>query len=241
MFKDEFQRIFDEDYKEEFDKRGLTYEHRLIDDMVASCLKMEGGYVWACKNYDGDVESDIVAQGCLAGPDDLGADDTGRQDGRGQAAHGTVTRHYRQHQQGKPTSTNPIASIFARTRGLQHRGSWTTPRGHRFRRGPGGGRDPHRRGRPDDQGPGAAHQPRTALADQRAVPGDPGRQPQSIWPSRADQPAGGTSRSRGSCSSTHAMIRSAISCGASNIGMCPTLSRIVTLSMSGMCFRKCLV
>ena len=123
MFKDEFQRIFEEDYKAEFDSRGLTYEHRLIDDMVASCLKWEGGYVWACKNYDGDVESDIVAQGygslglmtsVLMTPDGKTVE--------AEAAHGTVTRHYRQHQQGKPTSTNPIASIFAWTRGLEHRG-----------------------------------------------------------------------------------------------------------------------
>ena len=123
MFKDEFQRIFDEDYKEEFDKRGLTYEHRLIDDMVASCLKWEGGYVWACKNYDGDVESDIVAQGygslglmtsVLLTPDGKTME--------AEAAHGTVTSHYRKHQQGRPTSTNPIASIFAWTRGLEHRG-----------------------------------------------------------------------------------------------------------------------
>ena len=123
MFKDEFQRIFDEDYKEEFDARGLTYEHRLIDDMVASCLKWEGGYVWACKNYDGDVQSDIVAQGygslglmtsVLLTPDGKTME--------AEAAHGTVTRHYRQHQQGKATSTNPIASNFAWTRGLEQRG-----------------------------------------------------------------------------------------------------------------------
>jgi isocitrate dehydrogenase len=123
MFKDEFQRIFDEEYKEEFDKRSLTYEHRLIDDMVAACLKWEGGYVWACKNYDGDVQSDTVAQGygslglmtsVLMTPDGKTVE--------AEAAHGTVTRHYRQHQQGKPTSTNPIASIFAWTRGLEHRG-----------------------------------------------------------------------------------------------------------------------
>jgi isocitrate dehydrogenase len=123
MFKDEFERIFDEEYKEEFDKRSLTYEHRLIDDMVASCLKWEGGYVWACKNYDGDVQSDTVAQGygslglmtsVLMTPDGKTVE--------AEAAHGTVTRHYRQHQQGKPTSTNPIASIFAWTRGLEHRG-----------------------------------------------------------------------------------------------------------------------
>jgi len=123
MFKDEFQRIFDGEYKERFDAEGLTYEHRLIDDMVASCLKWEGGYVWACKNYDGDVQSDLVAQGygslglmtsVLMTPDGKTVE--------AEAAHGTVTRHYRQYQQGKPTSTNPIASIFAWTRGLEHRG-----------------------------------------------------------------------------------------------------------------------
>jgi isocitrate dehydrogenase len=122
MFKDEFQAIFDEEFKQEFDARGLTYEHRLIDDMVASCLKWEGGYVWACKNYDGDVQSDTVAQGygslglmtsVLMTPDGKTVE--------AEAAHGTVTRHYRQHQAGKPTSTNPIASIFAWTRGLEHR------------------------------------------------------------------------------------------------------------------------
>jgi isocitrate dehydrogenase len=123
MFKDEFQRIFDEEFADDFDANGLTYEHRLIDDMVASCLKWEGGYVWACKNYDGDVQSDTVAQGygslglmtsVLMTPDG--------QTVEAEAAHGTVTRHYRQHQAGKPTSTNPIASIFAWTRGLGHRG-----------------------------------------------------------------------------------------------------------------------
>jgi len=123
MFKDEFERIFNEEYKEQFDAKGLTYEHRLIDDMVASCLKWEGGYVWACKNYDGDVQSDTVAQGygslglmtsVLMTPDGKTVE--------AEAAHGTVTRHYRQYQQGKPTSTNPIASIFAWTRGLEHRG-----------------------------------------------------------------------------------------------------------------------
>ena len=134
MFKDEFQRIFDEEYKEEFDADGLTYEHRLIDDMVASCLKWEGGYVWACKNYDGDVQSDLVAQGygslglmtsVLMTPDGKTVE--------AEAAHGTVTRHYRQYQQGKPTSTNPIASIFAWTRGLEHRGELdNTPEVIRF-------------------------------------------------------------------------------------------------------------
>lgn len=122
-FKDLFQEIYDTEFKEQFEAAGLTYEHRLIDDMVASAMKWEGGYVWACKNYDGDVQSDTVAQGfgslglmtsVLATPDGKVVE--------AEAAHGTVTRHYRQHQQGKPTSTNPIASIFAWTRGLAHRG-----------------------------------------------------------------------------------------------------------------------
>jgi len=121
-FKDIFQEIFDSEFKTQFDAANLTYEHRLIDDMVASTLKWSGGYVWACKNYDGDVQSDIVAQGfgslglmtsVLMTPDG--------QTVEAEAAHGTVTRHYRQHQQGKETSTNSIASIFAWTRGLAHR------------------------------------------------------------------------------------------------------------------------
>jgi isocitrate dehydrogenase len=125
MFKDAFQEIFDAEFKERFDKEGLTYEHRLIDDMVASALKWSGGYLWACKNYDGDVESDIVAQGfgslglmtsVLLSPDGKTVES--------EAAHGTVTRHYRDHQKGKPTSTNPIASIFAWTRGLIYRGQF---------------------------------------------------------------------------------------------------------------------
>jgi isocitrate dehydrogenase len=122
-FKDLFQEVFDAEFSDAFDKAGITYEHRLIDDMVAAALKWEGGYVWACKNYDGDVQSDTVAQGfgslglmtsVLMTPDGKTVE--------AEAAHGTVTRHFRQHQQGKPTSTNPIASIFAWTRGLQHRG-----------------------------------------------------------------------------------------------------------------------
>lgn len=123
MFKDEFQRIYDEEFKDQFEAAGLTYEHRLIDDMVAACLKWEGGYVWACKNYDGDVQSDTVAQGY--GSLGLMTSVLMTADGKtveAEAAHGTVTRHFRQYQQGKPTSTNPIASIFAWTRGLQHRG-----------------------------------------------------------------------------------------------------------------------
>ena len=122
-FKDLFQEVFEAEFKDQFDAAGITYEHRLIDDMVAAALKWEGGYVWACKNYDGDVQSDTVAQGfgslglmtsVLMTPDGKTVE--------AEAAHGTVTRHYRQHQQGKPTSTNPIASIFAWTRGLQARG-----------------------------------------------------------------------------------------------------------------------
>jgi isocitrate dehydrogenase len=122
LFKDIFQEIFEAEFKSEFDARGLTYEHRLIDDMVAQALKWEGGYVWACKNYDGDVQSDTVAQGY--GSLGLMTSVLMTPDGKveAEAAHGTVTRHYRQHQQGKPTSTNPIASIFAWTRGLAQRG-----------------------------------------------------------------------------------------------------------------------
>jgi len=124
-FKDLFIEIFDGEFKEQFEKAGLTYEHRLIDDMAASVMKWEGGYVWACKNYDGDVQSDTVAQGfgslglmtsVLLSPDGKTVE--------AEAAHGTVTRHYRQHQQGKETSTNPIASIFAWTRGIHYRGTF---------------------------------------------------------------------------------------------------------------------
>ena len=122
-FKDLFAEVFAAEFVEDFEKAGITYEHRLIDDMVAAALKWEGGYVWACKNYDGDVQSDTVAQGF--GSLGLMTSVLMTPDGRtveAEAAHGTVTRHYRQHQQGKPTSTNPIASIFAWTRGLEHRG-----------------------------------------------------------------------------------------------------------------------
>lgn len=122
-FKDIFEEIYQADYKKKFESLGIVYEHRLIDDMVASALKWNGNFVWACKNYDGDVQSDTVAQGfgslglmtsVLVTPDGKTME--------AEAAHGTVTRHYRMHQQGKPTSTNPIASIFAWTRGLAHRG-----------------------------------------------------------------------------------------------------------------------
>lgn len=122
-FKDIFAEVYENEFKAAFQEAGIVYEHRLIDDMVASALKWEGGFVWACKNYDGDVQSDTVAQGfgslglmssVLVTPDGKTVE--------AEAAHGTVTRHYRQHQQGKETSTNPIASIFAWTRGLEHRG-----------------------------------------------------------------------------------------------------------------------
>ncbi|KAI1706178.1 isocitrate/isopropylmalate dehydrogenase domain-containing protein [Ditylenchus destructor] len=122
-FKDIFQEIFEQKYKEKYEAANIWYEHRLIDDMVAQVMKSEGGFVWACKNYDGDVQSDTVAQGygslglmtsVLVCPDGKTVE--------AEAAHGTVTRHYRQHQKGQETSTNPIASIFAWTRGLAHRG-----------------------------------------------------------------------------------------------------------------------
>jgi isocitrate dehydrogenase len=122
-FKDLFEEVFETEYKEKFEAAGIIYEHRLIDDMVACAMKWEGGFVWACKNYDGDVQSDTMAQGygslglmtsVLLTPDGKTME--------AEAAHGTVTRHYRMHQEGKETSTNPIASIFAWTRGLAHRG-----------------------------------------------------------------------------------------------------------------------
>jgi isocitrate dehydrogenase len=122
-FKDLFAEVYEEEFKADFEAAGITYEHRLIDDMVAAALKWEGGYVWACKNYDGDVQSDTVAQGF--GSLGLMTSVLMSADGEtveAEAAHGTVTRHFRQHQQGKPTSTNPIASIFAWTRGLAARG-----------------------------------------------------------------------------------------------------------------------
>ena len=122
-FKDLFQKVFDEEFAAEYKKRGLTYEHRLIDDMVAAALKWNGNFIWACKNYDGDVQSDVVAQGF--GSLGLMTSVLMTPDGKtieAEAAHGTVTRHYRLHQQGKETSTNPIASIFAWTRGLHFRG-----------------------------------------------------------------------------------------------------------------------
>ena len=133
-FKDIFQQVFDQEYKEKFSQARLVYEHRLIDDMVASAIKWEGGFVWACKNYDGDVQSDVVAQGfgslglmtsVLITPDGKTVE--------AEAAHGTVTRHYREYQKGRETSTNPIASIFAWTQGLTYRGRFdNTPEVSRF-------------------------------------------------------------------------------------------------------------
>jgi isocitrate dehydrogenase len=133
-FKDLFQEVYESEFKSDFEAAGIFYEHRLIDDMVAACMKWEGGYVWACKNYDGDVQSDTVAQGF--GSLGLMTSVLMSADGKtveAEAAHGTVTRHYRMHQQGKPTSTNPIASIFAWTRALSARGRMdSTPEVGRF-------------------------------------------------------------------------------------------------------------
>src|SRR4030095_3108416 len=124
-FKDIFQEIYENEFKAKMDELDITYEHRLIDDMVASALKWHGNFVWACKNYDGDVQSDTVAQGfgslCLMTSTLVTPDGKPME---AEAAHGTVTRHYREHQKGKPTSTNPIASIFAWTQGLKYRGKF---------------------------------------------------------------------------------------------------------------------
>ena len=176
-FKNLFQEIFDTEFKAKFDAKNLTYEHRLIDDMVASNLKWNGGYLWACKNYDGDVQSDTVAQGygslglmtsVLTTPDGKTVE--------AEAAHGTVTRHYRVHQQGKPTSTNPIASIYAWTRGLhlprqdgRHAG-----RGEVRRDGGEGVRRPGRV-RQDDQGPRDPDPGGPSVPDHRRVPRRGGR------------------------------------------------------------------
>ncbi len=179
-FKDIFQEVFDAEFAEAFAAKGLTYEHRLIDDMVASAMKWEGGYVWACKNYDGDVQSDTVAQGfgslglmtsVLMTPDG--------QTVEAEAAHGTVTRHYRQHQQGKPTSTNPIASIFAWTRGLMHRGKLDgTPEVTEFAQTLRGRRHQDGRVRQDDEGPRAPHRTGPGVADDGGVPRRARREPQ---------------------------------------------------------------
>ena len=171
-FKDIFQDIFDREFKKQFDAKGLTYEHRLIDDMVASALKWSGGYVWACKNYDGDVQSDTVAQGygslglmtsVLLTPDGKTME--------AEAAHGTVTRHYREHQKGKETSTNSIASIFAWTPGALASRQARRQQGPRdLRRDAGEGLRRHRRVRLHDQGPRAAGRRRAALALHHRLP-----------------------------------------------------------------------
>ena len=173
-FKDIFEEVYEAEFKADFEAAGITYEHRLIDDMVAAALKWEGGYVWACKNYDGDVQSDTVAQGF--GSLGLMTSVLMTADGKtveAEAAHGTVTRHYRLHQQGKPTSTNPIASIFAWTRGLAARGRMDdTPEVDALRRDARARVRRDRRKRQDDQGPGAA----------RSGPSSHGRRPRSSSP-----------------------------------------------------------
>ena len=178
-FKDIFQEVFDAEYAADFAAAGLTYEHRLIDDMVAAAMKWEGGYVWACKNYDGDVQSDTVAQGfgslglmtsVLMTPDGKTVE--------AEAAHGTVTRHYRQHQAGKPTSTNPIASIYAWTGGLKHRGKLdSTPEVTQFAETLEQVVIETVESRRHDQGPRGPRRPRPGVADHRGVPRDARRQP----------------------------------------------------------------
>ena len=171
-FKDLFQEVFDAEFKDRFQSAGLTYEHRLIDDMVAAALKWEGGFVWAAKNYDGDVQSDTVAQGFGS----LGLMTSVLMTPAGdvveaEAAHGTVTRHYRQHQKGQETSTNPIASIFAWTRGLSYRAKFDDTTGRRgIRRDAGTGLRGDGRGRLHDQGSGDPDRAGTALADYQPVP-----------------------------------------------------------------------
>ncbi len=171
-FKDLFAEVFETEFKADFEAAGITYEHRLIDDMVAQAMKWEGGYVWACKNYDGDVQSDTVAQGfgslglmtsVLLTPDGKTCE--------AEAAHGTVTRHFRQHQQGKETSTNPIASIFAWTRGLAFRAKLDgTPEVARFATTLEDVCVVDGRGRRDDQGPRPARRRRHPVAHHRGVP-----------------------------------------------------------------------
>ena len=171
-FKDLFQEVFEAEFADKFKEAGIIYEHRLIDDMVASALKWSGGYVWACKNYDGDVQSDTVAQGfgslglmtcVLMTPDGKTVE--------AEAAHGTVTRHYREHQKGKSTSTNSIASIFAWTRGLAHRAKLDGNREARqIRAHAGKGLRRHGGERLHDQGSGAAGRPRPEMADHRRLP-----------------------------------------------------------------------
>ena len=179
-FKDLFQEVFDAEFAAKFKEAGIIYEHRLIDDMVASSLKWSGGYVWACKNYDGDVQSDTVAQGF--GSLGLMTSVLFTPDGKtveAEAAHGTVTRHYREHQKGKSTSTNSIASIFAWTRGLSHRAKLDGNDAlAKFAPHHGNRLCGYRRTRLHDQGPGPAGRPRPEVADHRRLPGQGRREPQ---------------------------------------------------------------
>src|SRR5665811_587832 len=178
-FKDLFQEIFDAEFKAEFDKKKITYEHRLIDDMVAAAMKWSGGYVWACKNYDGDVQSDVVAQGF--GSLGLMSSVLLTPDGKtmeSEAAHGTVTRHYRELQKGRETSTNSIASIFAWTRGLAPRQARQQRRPGEIRRHAGeslrryGGIGLH------DQGLGVADRPQSEVALHHWLSRQGGREPE---------------------------------------------------------------
>ena len=177
QFKDTFAEVFENEYKDKYEAAGLTYEHRLIDDMVASSLKWHGGYIWACKNYDGDVQSDSVAQGfgslglmtsVLMTPDG--------QTVEAEAAHGTVTRHYRRWQKGEKTSTNPIASIFAWTGGLKHRADLDNTPEVKHSPKLGESHHLHRRRRTDDQGSGHAHRTGPALARYRGFHERPRRE-----------------------------------------------------------------
>ena len=178
-FKDLFQEVFDAEFADAFKKAGITYEHRLIDDMVASALKWSGGYVWACKNYDGDVQSDTVAQGfgslglmtsVLMTPDGKTVE--------AEAAHGTVTRHYRQHQKGEQTSTNSVASIYAWTGGLKHRAKLDDNAAlAALRRDAREGDGRHRRVGLHDQGPRAPRRAGPEVADHDRLPREDRREP----------------------------------------------------------------
>jgi isocitrate dehydrogenase len=178
-FKDLFQEVFEAEFAERFAAAGITYEHRLIDDMVAAAMKWSGGFVWACKNYDGDVQSDTVAQGF--GSLGLMTSVLMTPDGKvveAEAAHGTVTRHYRQHQKGEATSTNSIASIFAWTGGLKHRAKLDgNDRLKSLRRDPGARGRRYRRIGLHDEGSGAAGRPRSEMADHRGLPRKGRREP----------------------------------------------------------------
>ena len=178
-FKDLFAEVFESEFKADFEAAGLTYEHRLIDDMVAASLKWGGGYVWACKNYDGDVQSDTVAQGfgslglmtsVLMTPDGKTVE--------AEAAHGTVTRHYRQHQAGQAdVDESDRVDLRLDARAGASRLAGLDSRGHRIRRDPRTGLHRNRRGRSDDQGPGSARRPGHPVADHRGLPRRDRRQP----------------------------------------------------------------